>query len=396
MSQTLLVAWDEKMAGYDFGPGHPMQPVRLALTIELAGALGVLAAPGVLVQSPAAATDSELALIHDPAYIAAVKEAGGGDPGPGVLAYGLGTEDDPCFTGMHEISALIAGATMTAARAVWTGSAEHAASIAGGLHHAQRASASGFCVYNDPALAIAWLLDSGAERVAYVDVDVHHGDGVQNAFYHDPRVLTISLHESPATLFPGTGEPADTGGPGAAGSAVNVALPAGTRDGGWLRAFHAVVPPLLHAFRPQVLVTQHGADTHWSDPLANLQITIDAQSAVAAALHHLAHTTAAGGRWIATGGGGYQPVTVVPRSWTHLLAHAAHVPLPGDTPIPASWRQDAAARVRGQQPPETMTENAPLRYTPFESGYDPADPLDQAIIATRAAVFPEHGLMPLH
>ena len=152
---------------------------------------------------------------------------------------------------MHDAAALVAGATLAAARAVWEGAAEHGASIAGGLHHAMAGHASGFCVYNHPAIAIAWLLGQGAERVAYVDIDVHHGDGVQAAFWDDPRVLTISLHEHPATLFPGSGLPTEAGPRDAEGSAVNVALPAGTRDAGWLRAFHATVPPLLRAGRPE-------------------------------------------------------------------------------------------------------------------------------------------------
>jgi acetoin utilization protein AcuC len=163
-----------------------------------------------------------------------------------------------------------------------------------------RGSASRFCVYNDPAIAIAWLLRQGAERVAYVDVDVHHGDGVQAAFYGDPRVLTISLHQHPAALWPGTGLPSETGGPGAPGSAVNLALPTGTGDAGWLRAFHAVVPPLLRAFRPAILVSQHGCDTHRLDPLADLRLSIDAQRAAHAAIHDLAHQVA-GGRWLLTG-----------------------------------------------------------------------------------------------
>jgi acetoin utilization protein AcuC len=217
--------------------------------------------------------------------------------------FGLGTEDNPVFPGMHEASALVAGATLAAARAVWSGSAEHVASIAGGMHHAMAAHASGFDVCNDPAIAIAWLLGQGAERVAYVDIDAHHGDEVQAAFYADPRVLTISLHKHPATLFPFTGLPAETGGPGAEGSAVNVALPAGTGDSPWLRAFYAIVPPLLRQFRPQMLVSQHGCDTHRLDPLSNLELSIDAQRAAHAAIHALAHE-AAGGRWLLTGGGG--------------------------------------------------------------------------------------------
>jgi acetoin utilization protein AcuC len=247
-------------------------------------------------------------------------------------------------------------------------------------------------VYNDPAIAIAWLLRQGAERVAYVDVDAHHGDGVQAAFWDDPRVLTISLHEDPATLFPGTGLPSETGGPAAEGSAVNVALPAGTRDAGWLRAFHAVVPPLLRDFKPQILVSQHGCDTHWSDPLANLELTIDAQRAAHAAIHALAHEVC-GGRWLLTGGGGYQHVQVVPRSWAHLLAEAAGSPIDPESPTPGLWREYVDI-VTSQPSPERMTEDGGAGYYAFESGYDPAEPVDRAIMATRKAVFPPHGLMP--
>ena len=332
MACTLHVAWDEALIAYDFGAGHPLAPVRVELTIELARAFGLFDEPGVMARRPAPATDAELGLVHDPRYIAAVRRAGGtrpdhsrpggSRPDPSLLSFGLGTPDDPVFAGMHEASALVAGATLAAARAVWTGAAQHGASIAGGLHHAMRGNASGFCIYNDPAIAIAWLLEAGAERIAYVDIDVHHGDGVQAAFYGDPRVLTISLHESPATLFPGTGWPSETGAAGAAGAAVNVALPAGTRDAGWLRAFHAVVPPLLRAFRPAILVSQHGCDTHWLDPLADLQLSIDGQRAAHAAIHELAHQVA-DGRWLLTGGGGYELLQVVPRTWTHLLAEAA-------------------------------------------------------------------------
>jgi acetoin utilization protein AcuC len=296
------------------------------------------------------------------------------------------------FPGMHDASALVAGATLAAARAVWTGAAQHGASIAGGLHHAMRGSASGFCVYNDPAIAITWLLLAGAKRVAYVDVDVHHADGVQAAFYDDPRVLTISLHEHPATLWPGTGLPSETGGPGAEGSAVNVALPAGTGDAGWLRAFDAVVPPLLRVFRPQVLVSQHGCDTHRLDPLAGLRLSIDAQRVAHAAIHQLAHETA-GGRWLLTGGGGYELLEVVPRTWTHLLAEAAGCPIDPRARIPASWREYAFRRT-GREAPEVMTEGSEPEFARFEAGYDPADPVDRAIIATRSAVFPEHGMMP--
>jgi acetoin utilization protein AcuC len=402
MACTLHVAWDEALITYDFGAGHPLAPVRVELTIELARAFGLFDEPGVAAGRPVPATDAELELVHDPRYIAAVRRAGsarpdqpgpgGSRPDPSLLRFGLGTPDDPVFAGMHEASALVAGATLAAARAVWTGSAEHGASIAGGLHHAMRGNASGFCIYNDPAIAIAWLLGAGAERIAYVDIDVHHGDGVQAAFYDDPRVLTISLHESPATLFPGTGWPAETGAAGAAGSAVNVARPGGTGDAGWLRAFHAVVPPLLRAFRPAILVSQHGCDTHWLDPLAGLRLSIDGQRAAHAAIHELAHQSA-NGRWLLTGGGGYELLQVVPRTWTHLLAEAAGRPIDPAASIPAAWREFAGRRT-GREAPELMTEGAQPEYASFESGYDPAAPVDQAILATRRAVFPDHGLLP--
>ncbi len=392
MACTVHLAWDDKLTSYNFGPGHPLAPVRVELTIELAKALGVLSADGVTIVAPEPATDAQLALVHDPRYIAAVKEASEAGAIPSAGQFGLGTEDDPIFPAMHEASALVAGATLAAADAAWSGTADHGVNIAGGLHHAMRDHASGFCVYNDPAIAISWLLGQGAERIAYVDIDVHHGDGVQAAFYNDSRVLTISLHEHPRTLFPGTGRPSETGGPDADGLAVNVALPAGTRDAGWLRAFHAVVPPLLRAFKPQILVSQHGCDTHWMDPLANLELTIDAQRAAHAAIHKLAHETA-GGRWLVTGGGGYEVVQVVPRTWAHLLAEVTGRPLDPAIPTPPSWRDYVARRTRAAAP-EFMTEQASGRYPPFENGYDPDEPIDQAIMATRQAVFPLHGLMP--
>jgi acetoin utilization protein AcuC len=404
MTCTLHVAWDERLVDYHFGPGHPLAPVRVELTMQLAHQFGLWNLPGVTVAGPAPAGDADLELVHDARYIAAVRSvsywAGHPDASGGLQetrlrharAFGLGARDQPAFPGMHQASALVAGATLAAARAVWSGSARHGASIAGGMHHAMAARASGFGVYNDPAIAIAWLLEQGAERIAYVDIDAHHGDGVQTAFYADPRVLTISLHQHPADMFPFTGLPGEIGAPGAEGSAVNVALPARTGDAGWLRAFHAVIPPLLRQFRPQILVSQHGCDTHRLDPLARLKLSIDAQRAAHAAIHSLAHE-AAGGRWLLTGGGGYDLVYVVPRTWTHLLAEASGQPIDPGAPTPAAWR-DYVARRTCLPAPGSMTEGALAEFAPFESGYDPGDPVDRAIMATRNEVFPLHGLPP--
>jgi len=384
---SLQLLWNEADTGYDFGPGHPMDPVRLALTMSLVRAFGLDRLPGVTVATAPAAGDSTLGLVHEPGYLAAVRRAAEtGEPDP---ARGLGTEDNPAFPAMHEASALIAGQSVAGAETAWRGG--RAVNFAGGLHHAMPGSASGFCVYNDAALAVARLLELGAERVAYVDVDVHHGDGVQAVFWDDPRVLTISLHEHPRTLFPQTGWPEETGGPGAEGTAVNLALPAGTGDAGWLRAFHAVVPQLLAVFRPQVLVSQHGADTHLEDPLAHLAVTVDAQRAVAAAMAGLADEHA-DGRWLALGGGGYAVADVVPRTWTHLVAIAAGQPIDPRTPTPEEWRAEVLRRTR-RRAPERMTDGMAADWKDFDSGYDPANRLDQAILATRRAVFPHHGLV---
>ena len=386
MTCTLHVAWDDRLTSYDFGPGHPLAPVRVELTMALARELGVLTAGGVSTAVPEPASQQQLELVHDPAYLDAVR-LGTANP-----AFGLGTPDNPVFPGMHDASALVAGATLAAAAAVWTGQADHGANVAGGLHHAMRRAASGFCVYNDPAIAISWLLAQGVQRIAYVDIDVHHGDGVQAAFYDDPRVLTISLHEHPMTLFPGTGLPRETGGPHAEGMAVNVALPAGTGDSGWLRAFDAVVPPLLRGFRPEILVSQHGCDSHRLDPLAHLEVSVDGQRTAHQRLHQLAHETA-GGRWLLTGGGGYALVQVVPRTWTHLLAEAAGRPVDPASMTPPPWRAYTLERT-GVPAPQQMTDGAPATFTPFDAGYDPADPVDRTVLATRTAVFPSHGLLP--
>jgi acetoin utilization protein AcuC len=388
---SFVLVWDERLTGYDFGPGHPLAPVRVELTIALARELGVLELPSVSTLVPAPASQEELELVHDPAYIEAVRQAG--HDGRPNGRFGLGTPDNPVFGGMHEASALVAGATLAAARAVWAGRAAHAANIAGGLHHAMRRSASGFCIYNDPAIAISALLAAGAERVAYVDVDVHHGDGVQAAFYDDPRVLTISLHEHPMTLFPGTGLASEIGTGEGRGYAVNVALPAGTGDAGWLRAFDAVVPPLLRAFRPQVLVSQHGCDSHRLDPLANLELSVDAQRRAQLMIHELAHETA-DGKWLVTGGGGYELVQVVPRSWTHLLAVAAGHPIDPGTSVPAGWRALAAERA-GEPGPSRMTDGEPAAYIPVASGLDPRDGVDVSIMNTQRATFAWHGLPAL-
>lgn len=391
MATQACAIWGDDLVHYDFGLGHPMAPLRIALTARLCRDLGVF--DHVEVVEPGEADDELLATVHDRDYIASVRSVSE-QPHLADGSNGCGTEDVPAFAGMHEASARLVAGTVEAARRVWQGEAEHAVNFTGGMHHAMRDRASGFCVYNDIAAGIRWLLDNGAERVAYVDVDVHHGDGVQEIFYDDPRVMTISVHESGRTLFPGTGWPADTGGPGAEGTAVNVALPPGVVDSYWLRAISSIASPLVHAFAPDVLVTQHGCDTHRDDPLAHMALTVDAQRHAAVLLHRLAHEVC-DGRWVATGGGGYDLVNVVPRAWTHLTAIASHQPVANRTELPAAWREHVQSTLE-RTPPETMGDlepsELPIWVQPWSMGYNPHSEVDRAVMATREAVFPAWGL----
>jgi acetoin utilization protein AcuC len=389
--EALRLLWDDGYLRYDFGPTHPMAPIRLELALRLMRDLDLLTVPGVALTRPEPAGDELLGTVHTPEFVAAVKAASGAGA-RADLAHGLGTDDVPVFEGMHAATALIAGGSVAGALAVWGGQAEHAVNFAGGLHHAMPARASGFCVYNDAAMAIRALRAAGARRVAYVDVDVHHGDGVERVFWDDPDVLTISLHETGRVLFPGTGHAGDVGGGDAMGCAVNLAFPPGTGDGAWLRGFHAVVPALVRAFAPDVLVTQHGCDSHLLDPLAHMALSLDAQRASYAALHELAHEFA-GGRWLALGGGGYEVVDVVPRAWAHLVAIAEHRPLDPGTPVPQGWSDYVRERV-GRPGPGRMTDGVHEEVVPWSRGHDPGDAVDRAVMATRRAVFPLHGLDP--
>lgn len=377
---TSRLVYSEELTRYDFGYEHPMAPGRVRYTIDLARRLGVL--DRLELVPPPPVDESLVRAVHDADYIDAVRA------NVPNAAYGIGTTDNPTFPQMHEISATVAMATVEAARSVWQGEVKRACNVSGGWHHAMPRATSGFCVYNDLAVAIDWLLKHGAERIAYVDVDVHHGDGVQHIFYHDPRVLTVSLHETPTVLFPGTGFPHETGGPQALGAAVNVALPTGTGDSGWLRAFHAIVPDVLRAFKPQILITQHGCDSHRHDPLADLELTVDGQRASYLALADLADEIC-DGRWVSTGGGGYAIANVVPRAWTHLLAIVSGQPLDPATETPLAWRE-----ILGPYAPVAMTDGENVSYEDFDAGYSPSSRVDQAIIATRKAVYPDLGLDP--
>jgi acetoin utilization protein AcuC len=338
----MLLVFGPRSTDYDFGPGHPLTPRRFGPGIDLLRAVG--AEPGLAPEPPA---DALLGWCHERRYVDVVKRFSA-DPF-GFAAAGIGDGGDcPPFADMHEASAAVAGGSVRAMEAILRGEVEHAFHPGGGLHHAMAARASGFCIYNDPALAIARARQDGL-RVLYLDLDVHHGDGVQALHWSDPGVLTVSIHESGRSLFPGTGDADELGHGLAAGTAVNLPLPAGTDADTWSHVLRMLLPELAAAFGPDVIVSQHGADSHAWDPLAHLDVTTNAMGEMARLIDALAHQYA-GGRWLATGGGGYDAYRVVPRAWALTWLAGAHRDVPESTP--EAWRSrwaDEAARY-GQAP----------------------------------------------
>ena len=315
------------------GPDHPFKAVRLPLTRSLLEHAGLLA-PGEVV-APSRMDERLLTTVHDGAYVEAVKAAARGGVIDDPWSYGLGTSDNPIVADMDRAALRICDATVTAADLVARGEALRAASFAGGLHHAHRDRASGFCLFNDLALAIEWLTSRYGLRVAYLDIDAHHGDGVQGLFDDRADVLTVSLHESGRYLFPGTGFEDEIGRGEGLGACVNVPLDPGTGDASYLEVFDLVVPAAIDAFAPDVLLLQAGADAHRRDPLAHLELSLAGLDAVYARVVDLAdrHT---GGRLIVTGGGGYDPYQTVPRAWALLWCRMTGQRLPET--LPASWR----------------------------------------------------------
>ena len=335
--RVALVTVDDIAKAYDFGPQHPLRPERVLLTYDHVRDLGLIDRDNVFEVSSRAAGDDEILAVHDRDFVAAVQGIDSGAlPERAGFEFGLGTPDDPIFANMHRASSAVCGASICAAEAVVSGRADHAFNPAGGLHHARRREASGFCIYNDPAVAIAKILELEPEwRVVYVDVDVHHGDGVQWIFYDEPRVTTVSLHQSGRYLYPGTGFENEIGRDRAAGTSVNVPLMPGTGTEDYLWALESVLVPVAESFKPQVLVTQLGADTHHGDPLANLGLTMRAYPRMARLLHSVVHDHCEN-RWVATGGGGYQAETVVPKVWTIHFAEMCGAP----EVIPPEWLED--------------------------------------------------------
>ncbi|MBI4949727.1 MAG: acetoin utilization protein AcuC [Deltaproteobacteria bacterium] len=316
--------YSEKFGSFHYGPDHPMRPVRLKLAYELMEELKLTKLPDSGIVPARQATDSELELFHTREYVRVLKEANTGIIPVEGSVHGLGFGDNPVFNGVYEWSAWSAGASIQAAELVASGKAKTAFNIAGGLHHAMPNRASGFCYINDAAVAVQYLLKLG-KRVAYIDIDAHHGDGVEYAFYDTDRVLTVSLHESGQWLFPGTGFVTDIGVGAGKGYSVNVPLPPSTQDGLYLKAFNAIVPPFIEAFAPDVIVTQLGVDSFETDPLTHLSLTTNSFEKMVSVFRSFDIP------WVALGGGGYD-LSNVARGWTLAWAIMNNIEPPVNIP----------------------------------------------------------------
>jgi acetoin utilization protein AcuC len=373
----VLLVFGPRSTDYDFGPDHVLTPRRFGPGIDLLRAVG--AEPGL---APDPAPDADLRLCHVQEYIEVVRRFSVDPFGP--MEAGIGWGDNPPFADMHEASAAVAGGSMRAMEAILDGRVEHAFHPGGGLHHAMRARASGFCIYNDPALAIARARRDGL-RVMYIDLDVHHGDGVQALFWEDPGVLTFSIHESGRYLFPGTGDVDEVGEGASAGTVVNVPLPPYTGEAAWYPIVESYLPALAAAFGPDLIVSQHGADSHGWDPLAHLHVTTTAHGKAARLIDALAHQFG-GGRWLATGGGGYDAYRVVPRTWALTWLAGAHREVPSATP--EAWRArwaDEAARY-GQAPLPERFDDEPNAGIPHDLTQEASEQRALALAAIHRSV----------
>jgi acetoin utilization protein AcuC len=377
----MLLAFGPRSTEYDFGPAHPLTPRRFGPGLDLLHAVG--AEPEL---DPVPCADVELLACHSSRFVEVVRGFSRDPFGPPAAGIAEGG-DVPPFHGMHEAGAMVAGGSLAAVDAVLRGVAEHAFHPGGGLHHAMRERASGFCIYNDAALAIARARRAGL-RVLYVDLDVHHGDGVQALFWDDPGVLTVSFHETGRYLFPGTGFAEELGEGVAAGSAVNLPFEPGCGEGPWLDAIRALVPALAAAFGPDVVVSQHGADSHAWDPLAHLRVTTTAMSEAARVVDAVAHRWA-GGRWLATGGGGYDAYRVVPRTWSLVWLAGAHRDVPDATP--GAWRERWAGEAAryGQAPLPATFLDLPNAGSPVDHAQEAAETRSRTMARdVRAVVVP--------
>jgi acetoin utilization protein AcuC len=385
MPLDLLVVHQNEM-GMRFGGDHPTDQRRHQLAVALCRETGLFDHPGVSYEPPPdPLSDDELARVFAPAFIRAVRRYSENPvlaAAPEAAQWGIGG-DNNAYANMHRDSALVSAAAAAAADAISSGRSRRAFVPAAGAHHGTANRAWGFGIYNETAIAVQRLLDAGLDRVAYIDLDVHHGNGTQWIFYEDPRVLTVSVHESGKHLFPGSGFPQETGGPGAAGSSANLALPPFSGNDAYRRAMAEFVVPITEAFAPQAIVTQCGVDHHHADPLAHMLTTMELYPELWSELDGLSERVCAG-RWIAMGGGGYNPCVAPPRAWA-LLGHRMVGQTPAD-PLPESWR-DAAQVLGCQEPAHTWLEDVPPPPDP-DRDQQVARQVDDALMRARLCLSP--------
>lgn len=381
----LLVVHDDSL-GMRFGGDHPTDARRHQLAVALCREDGILDLPGVaLVPGPPPLSDEALARVFAPAFIRQIRRYSATPilaAGPDAQQWGIGG-DNNAYAGMHEDSARAASACALAAEAVGTGAARGALVPSGGAHHGLANRAMGFGIYNETAVAVQSLLDSGLERVAYIDLDVHHGNGTQAIFYDDPRVMTVSVHESGRFLFPSSGFPDEIGGPGAEGTSVNVPLPPDAGNDAYRRAMTEIVEPVVRAFAPQAVVAQCGVDHHHADPLSHLLTTMVLYPELWRRLRVLADDVC-DGRFVALGGGGYNPCVAPPRAWAALAAEMAGHPITEDRPVPQSWREIAAG-LGCDEPARTWLEDHGPRADP-ERDRRAAGGVEKAIAECRSVL----------
>jgi acetoin utilization protein AcuC len=365
--------YSDEFIKYYFGPSHPLNPIRLKMTKELLESYNLFDKGFLSLVHPKPAEEESVSAIHSKEYMEVVKALSSGEKPPEYIRFGFASADNPPFRGMYDASILYTGASLTAADLVQSGEFEIAFNMSGGLHHAMRSKASGFCIFNDPAIAIARLLRDN-DRILYLDLDAHHGDGVQTAFYRTNKVLTISLHESGTYLFPGTGEPHEVGEGDGKGYSVNVPLAPQTDDEVYIWAFEEIVPPLVESFDPEFCVVQFGVDTHLLDPLAHLALTTRGYRRIARRLVELI----SGRKWILLGGGGYNP-KVVCRAWTIILGTILGTELADDVPEPFRSRYGVFVL---EDPPEVRQP----------SGRWARDFAERSVESVKKLVFPIHGI----
>lgn len=334
LEQDAVFIYSPEQLDYKFSETHPFNQKRLQLTMDLLKQINALQPEQI--KTARVATDEELLLGHDVAYIDIVKRAGHGElrNSEGEV-YGIGTEDTPIFKNMHEASAMFVGGTLTACDYVMQGKTNHALNLGGGLHHGFHGKASGFCIYNDSTVAIKYMQKKYDARVLYIDTDAHHGDGVQWSFYDDPNVCTLSIHETGRYLFPGTGAVTERGNGEGYGTSFNIPLDAFTEDGSFLEVYETAIREVIAHFKPDVILTQNGADAHYFDPLTHLYSTIKTYEVIPKIAHELAHEFCEG-RWIAVGGGGYDIWRVVPRAWSMVWLAMTNQQVPTGA-IPKEW-----------------------------------------------------------